>query len=67
MAFEVTWLLHLTFGVVVGFGVGLGYTASIVAVGEYFEKRRPLALGLTFLGSAASGMILAPIFTFTME
>ena len=60
-------MLHLTFGIMVGFGVGLGYTASIVAVGQYFERRRPLAYGLTLLGNVLSGMMLNPLFTFTLE
>ena len=51
----------------VGFGVGLGYTASIVAVGQYFERRRPLALGIAFMGAVLSGVTLNPLFTYTQE
>ena len=38
----------------VGGGIGLGYVASIVAVNQYFERRRPLTYGITLLGHAAS-------------
>ena len=48
-----------------GGGIGLAYTASLVAVGQYFERRRPLANGLTLLGSAFSGLFLGPLFMFT--
>ncbi|XP_023931392.1 monocarboxylate transporter 14-like, partial [Lingula anatina] len=33
-----------TFGFVVGCGTGLVYTATTVCVGQYFHKRRPMAL-----------------------
>ena len=51
----------------VGVGIGLGFTASLVSVNQYFERRRPLAYGMTLLGNAASGMVLGPLFMFTMQ
>ena len=54
-------------GVMVGGGIGLGYVASLVAVNQYFERRRPLVNGITLLGNAASGVILGPFFTYAFE
>ena len=61
------WVLFLTFATFVGTGVGLGYTSSMVAIGQYFERRRPLAYGITLLGDAGSGMLLVPFFTYTLQ
>ena len=65
--FQTPWLLHLTFGLMVGGGVGLGFTASLVAIGQYFERLRPMAYGIGLLGAGLSGMTLNPLFTFTQE
>ena len=40
-------LLFLTFGLISGFGFSLTFSASIVAVTYYFDKRRAIATGLT--------------------
>ena len=58
---------YITVGVLVGGGIGLAYTASLVAVGQYFERRRPLANGLTLLGNSFGGLVLGPLFMFTLE
>ena len=40
-------VLMLTYGVIGGFGLGLIYLPSIVAVGYYFESKRALATGIS--------------------
>ena len=57
----------MTFGILVGTGAGVAYTATFVAIGHYFERRRPLALGLMYLGDAASGMACGPLFTYSLR
>ena len=64
---QASWLLHITFGMMVGLGIGLGWTASLVTIGLYFERRRPLAYGIALLGDAIGGMMLNPLFVFTQK
>ena len=40
-------VLMLTYGVIGGFGLGLIYLPSVVAVGYYFESKRALATGIS--------------------
>ena len=41
--------------IVAGFGASLVFSPSLVVVGEYFEKRRGLAIGIATAGSGAGG------------
>ena len=40
-----------------GLGFGLSYTVTVVAVCDYFQRLRPLALGLSSMGVATGNMI----------
>ncbi|XP_071078502.1 monocarboxylate transporter 9-like [Haliotis cracherodii] len=51
---DVTGLI-VTYGVIAGFGVGLGLNSACVAPGHYFVNRRGLAFGVTVSG-AGMGM-----------
>ncbi|XP_048246212.1 monocarboxylate transporter 14-like isoform X3 [Haliotis rufescens] len=51
---DVTGLI-ITYGVIAGFGVGLGLNSACVAPGHYFVNRRGLAFGVTVSG-AGMGM-----------
>ncbi|XP_067668635.1 monocarboxylate transporter 9-like isoform X2 [Haliotis asinina] len=51
---DVTGLI-ITYGIIAGFGVGLGLNSAGVAPGHYFIKNRGLAFGVTVSG-AAMGM-----------
>ena len=44
-----------------GIGMALMYLPSMVMVGYYFEKRRPLAAGIASSGSGFGMLILAPL------
>ena len=48
----------------VGVGLSLSYSPSIVAVGQYFEKRRATANGVSFAGSGLGSLILPPLIRF---
>ncbi|XP_068960730.1 monocarboxylate transporter 14 isoform X1 [Petaurus breviceps papuanus] len=43
--------LFITFGVAAGFGSGMVYLPAVVMVGQYFQKRRALAQGLSTTGT----------------
>lgn len=50
----------LLYGVIGGFGLGLIYMPSIIAVGYYFERKRAIATGLAVSGSGV-GTIIVPV------
>jgi len=53
--------LFVTYGVLGGFGLGLMYVPSVVAVGQYFSKRLSLATGICVCGSGAGTFAFAPL------
>lgn len=54
--------LFFTYGILTGFGNGLMYFSSMVAVQHYFDKRRALATGLAVSGSGV-GMLIFGLLT----
>ncbi|KAK7914112.1 hypothetical protein PG985_011815 [Apiospora marii] len=50
-------------GVCVGLGCGLLYLPAAAAVGQWFEKRRALAMGVQSVGSPIAGVVLPIIFS----
>ncbi|XP_013419665.1 monocarboxylate transporter 13 [Lingula anatina] len=50
-----------------GCGTGLVYTATTVCVGQYFHKRRPMALGITTAGMALGQIVCPPLFQFLID
>jgi MFS family permease len=55
------WHLHLTFGLVVGFGHSLAAMAPLILTSLWFDRRMGLALGVANSGSAMSPLLLGPI------
>ena len=60
-------VLILTYGIIVGFGLGLIYLPSVVAVGYYFEKKRALATGIAVCGSGVGTFLFAPLATLLLD
>ncbi|KAK3601880.1 hypothetical protein CHS0354_041814 [Potamilus streckersoni] len=54
-------MLCFTFGIIVGFGMSMGYVTSVVFVAFYFEKRRALATGLAVCGTGIGTFVFAPL------
>ncbi|XP_072348195.1 monocarboxylate transporter 3 [Scyliorhinus torazame] len=52
--------LYLTVGVVTGLGLALNFQPSLIMLGRYFDKRRPLANGLAAAGSPVFLTALSP-------
>ncbi|XP_067897634.1 monocarboxylate transporter 14-like [Heterodontus francisci] len=52
------YYLFLSFGVVAGIGNGLAYLPNIVMVGQYFQKRRALAQGISTTGTGFGAFLV---------
>jgi MFS transporter, MCT family, solute carrier family 16 (monocarboxylic acid transporters), member 14 len=59
--------LWCIYGVLGGIGFCFIYMPSVIIVGYYFEKWRPLATGIALCGSGVGTFILAPISTHLIE
>lgn len=53
--------LSLGYGLIGGFGVGLGYTVTLTVAAAWFPGRRGLAMGLVLAGFGMSPFATAPI------
>ncbi|XP_063077337.1 monocarboxylate transporter 3 isoform X2 [Engraulis encrasicolus] len=53
--------LYLTAGVLTGLGLALNFQPSLIMLGSYFDKRRPLANGLAAAGSPVFLSALSPL------
>ncbi|KAM4652012.1 monocarboxylate transporter 2-like [Discoglossus pictus] len=53
--------LYIFVGVIGGFGFSLNLQPSVIVIGKYFLKRRPIANGLAMAGSPVVLSILAPL------
>lgn len=53
------WHLYLTQGLLVGVGYSLSFVAGISVVGQWFSRRRGLALGLAVAGSGVGQVALS--------
>lgn len=54
-------MMMITFGVIGGIGFGLIYVPAVVCVGQYFEKKRALAVGIVMSGSGVGFFGMGPI------
>ncbi|KAI1886723.1 hypothetical protein AGOR_G00198740 [Albula goreensis] len=53
--------LYLTAGVLTGLGLALNFQPSLIMLGSYFDRRRPLANGLAAAGSPVFLATLSPL------
>jgi len=53
--------LTLTYGVIVGMGVGITYGVPMVVAARWFPDKKGLAVGLTIVGFGLSPLITAPL------
>ncbi|XP_075408730.1 monocarboxylate transporter 3 [Tenrec ecaudatus] len=59
--------LYLTAGVLTGLGLALNFQPSLIMLGLYFERRRPLANGLAAAGSPVFLSALSPLGQMLLE
>ncbi|KAM9324433.1 monocarboxylate transporter 2-like [Gastrophryne carolinensis] len=53
--------LYICVGVIAGFGFSMNLQPSVITVGRYFQKKRPIANGLAMAGSPVVLFTLAPL------
>ncbi|MGP1458661.1 MAG: L-lactate MFS transporter [Treponema sp.] len=56
-------MLYVTYGVILGFGIGTGYGTATAAAVKWFPDKKGLAGGLTAAGFGFGAIVLAPIAT----
>ena len=61
------WLLYLGYGVLGGFGLGLGYVSPVSTLIRLFPDRRGMATGLAIMGFGGGAMIGAPLISALLE
>ena len=54
-------LYLLTYGVLSGLGMGIGYISPVSTLVKWFPDRRGLATGMAVLGFGAGALITAPV------
>ena len=55
------WLVLLFYGVIMGFGLGLGYLSPVKTLMLWFKDKKGLATGLAVAGFGAAKMIFSPV------
>lgn len=61
--FDSVVLYWLTYGLLSGLGMGIGYIAPVSTLVKWFPDRRGLATGMAVLGFGAGALITAPVAT----
>ena len=56
-------LLYLTYGLIAGIGIGLGYIVPIATLVKWFPDKRGVITGIAVAGFGAGALITAPIAT----
>lgn len=56
--------LYLTFGILSGIGLGVGYVTAVVSVAFWFDKRRTFATGIGASGTGIGTFLYAPFTQF---
>ncbi|WLD92517.1 OFA family MFS transporter [Alkalihalobacillus sp. AL-G] len=54
-------LLYLTYGVLGGIGLGIGYIAPVSSLVKWFPDRRGLATGMAIMGFGFAALIASPV------
>src|SRR6185436_10460534 len=57
------WWLYLTYGLIGGMGLGLGYIVPVATLVKWFPDRRGMITGIAVAGFGAGALITAPIAT----
>jgi OFA family oxalate/formate antiporter-like MFS transporter len=55
------WLLYLSYGVLGGIGLGLGYIVPVATLIKWFPDKRGMITGLAVAGFGAGALITAPV------
>ncbi|MBB6214480.1 MFS family permease [Anaerosolibacter carboniphilus] len=55
------YILTITYGVIIGTGVGIAYGVPMTVVARWFPEKKGLAVGLVLIGFGLSPLITAPL------
>jgi len=55
-------LLFLTYGVIGGFGLGLGYVTPVATIAKWFPDKKGLATGIVVMGFALGALFMSKLF-----
>lgn len=55
------YVLTITYGVIIGAGVGIAYGAPMTVVAKWFPEKKGLAVGLVLIGFGLSPLVTAPL------
>lgn len=61
------WWLYMTYGVLGGIGLGLGYIVPVAVLLKWFPDRRGLMTGIAVGGFGAGALVTAPIATHLIQ
>jgi OFA family oxalate/formate antiporter-like MFS transporter len=61
------WALYLSYGVLGGAGIGLGYIVPLATLIKWFPDKRGMITGLEVAGFGAGALITAPVAQFLMS
>lgn len=64
---ESLWLFFITFGVIGGMGLGIGYISPISTLVDWFPDRRGMATGLAVMGFGAGALLTGPVGNYLIE
>jgi OFA family oxalate/formate antiporter-like MFS transporter len=55
------WILYLTYGLMAGIGIGLGYIVPVATLIKWFPDKRGFITGVAVAGFGAGALVTAPI------
>ncbi|WP_264188412.1 OFA family MFS transporter [Halobacillus litoralis] len=61
------WLLYISYGVLGGIGLGVGYIAPVSTLVKWFPDRRGLATGMAIMGFGFAAAIASPLMNFLIN
>jgi OFA family oxalate/formate antiporter-like MFS transporter len=61
------WWLYLSYGLIEGIGLGLGYIVPVTALVKWFPDRRGLITGIAVGGFGAGALVTAPLATYLIQ
>lgn len=64
---ESLWLFFLSYGLVAGIGLGIGYITPVSVLVKWFPDRRGLAVGVVIMAFGLASMIFGPLMQYLFQ